>query len=144
MILVLLCTELRSSPTEISDENPSEFSGSRVELITKAVLFGIAGVWDAGDAFGLCAHFLWFIRAVAFGFSAPGRVFAVWHQRCFVGFGAYCATRQMFQQSFQMQHLLQGSGVSAIFKCTKPKTGFAFHSRLDLHDLLIIFDFFFF
>lgn len=72
-------------------------AGLNQRLLTKAVLFAIAGVWDAGDAFRLCAHFLWLIRAVAFGFSAPGCVFAIGRQQCFMGSGAYCATRQMFQ-----------------------------------------------
>lgn len=45
--------------------------GMKQRLITKRALFSIAGVWDAGDAFLLCAHFLWLIRAVAFGFTAP-------------------------------------------------------------------------
>lgn len=47
-------------------------AGLNQRLVTKAVLFGIAGVWDAGDAFCLCVHFLWLIRAVAFGFQLRG------------------------------------------------------------------------
>lgn len=97
------CSAQNSVPLLLKTPLNSVEGGMKQRVITKTALFSIAGVWDAGDAFFLCAHFLWLIRAVAFGFTAPVWMFAVGCQRCLVGSGAYCATRQVFQQYFQMQ-----------------------------------------
>lgn len=102
MILVL-CSAKNSVLLLLKIPLNSVEGGMKQRLITKTALCSIAGVWDAGDAFLLCAHFLWLIRAVAFGFTAPVCMFAVGCQQCLVGSGAYCTTRQVFQQYFQMQ-----------------------------------------
>lgn len=60
--------------------------GMKQRLTTKAALFGIAGVWDAGDSFLLCAHFLWLIRAVGgFWFYSSSVYICCWVSAMFCG-----------------------------------------------------------